>query len=96
MSHTPGPWKLDDFGRYDASLLTGDYHAVSAGNGYHADGENGTGFGLTGFLEMEDARLIAAAPQLLEACKAVLIAFERNDCIDWNILSVAIAKAEGK
>jgi hypothetical protein len=46
--------------------------------------------------ERANARLIAAAPELMEACKLALGAFERNNAIDWNILEKAIAKAEGK
>lgn len=45
-----------------------------------------------------NARLIAAAPDLLEACRQVLIASEDNggmDDIDWNGLRAAVAKAEG-
>lgn len=40
--------------------------------------------------------LLAAAPDLLAACKLALNAFERRDAIDWNILADAIAKAEGR
>lgn len=43
-----------------------------------------------------NARLIAAAPDLLEACKLALGGFENNNAIDWNILERAIAKAEGE
>lgn len=43
-----------------------------------------------------NSRLIAAAPELLEACKAAYGAFQRNDAIDWNILDMAILKAEKK
>ncbi len=45
---------------------------------------------------IDDQYLIAAAPDLLAACKLALGAFERNDCIDWSDLEKAIAKAEGK
>ncbi len=41
-----------------------------------------------------NARLIAAAPELLAACKLALKAFEKNWAIDWNDLERAIAKAE--
>lgn len=41
-----------------------------------------------------NARLIAAAPDLLAACKMALGAFEHNHAIDWKILVDAIEKAE--
>jgi hypothetical protein len=41
-----------------------------------------------------NSRLIAAAPDLLAACKAALGAFERNDAINWDDLRMAIEKAE--
>lgn len=43
----------------------------------------------------QDAPLLAAAPDLLAACKLALGAFEQAWSIDWNELSRAIAKAEG-
>mgnify|MGYP003393011123 FL=1 len=43
-----------------------------------------------------NATLIAAAPELLEACKLALSAFEQNHAIDWSILTQAINKAEGR
>ena len=43
-----------------------------------------------------NARLIAAAPDLLNACKLALMGFELNAAIDWSELERAIAKAEGK
>jgi len=45
---------------------------------------------------LENARLIAAAPDLYEACEIALNAFLRNDCIDWSILEKALAKAKGE
>ncbi len=44
----------------------------------------------------QDADLLAAAPELLEACKMALGAFEHNNAIDWNDLERTLAKAEGK
>lgn len=43
-----------------------------------------------------NARLIAAAPDLLAACKLALGAFTNNNAIDWSELERAIAKAEGR
>lgn len=40
--------------------------------------------------------LIAAAPDLLTACKLALNAFEKRWAIDWSELEKAIKKAEGQ
>ncbi len=51
------------------------------------------------FFETKDegrARLTAAAPDLLAACKDALGAFTNNNAIDWSDLERAIAKAEGR
>ena len=43
-----------------------------------------------------DARLIAAAPELLAACKAMVAAKHMGDAIEaWEAAEAAIAKAEG-
>jgi len=41
-----------------------------------------------------DYRLRTAAPALLAACRLALAAFERNEAIDWNELTRAIATAD--
>lgn len=47
-------------------------------------------------LDMANARLIAAAPDLLEACKVALECAETGNPYGWrNRLAGAIAKAEG-
>ena len=89
MSHTFGPWQVD---------LLGDYYRVvtmhGASDGFADD------VALVGSIKLPrslpNAQLIAAAPDLLQSCKAALGAFENNNCIDWNDLTLAIAKAEGK
>lgn len=72
MSHTPGPWILDSpaYGE----MVDRDYHFIDAGCGYCGDGEDG--FGLRGYMSLADARLIAAAPDLLEALKLVWAMFD--------------------
>ena len=54
--HTPGPWRL----------------AGGAGDGYALIGADNSVTCDTGFATTVDARLIAAAPELLEALKAFL------------------------
>jgi hypothetical protein len=66
--HTPGPWKIDDCGYVTAPQpdvagegeeLPPEYEVASVGNGSpHLTPR-----------ELADARLIAAAPDLLAACK---------------------------
>jgi len=59
--HTPGPW------RQYAPVVSGkrdrNYRAITGGDGVFLDK---TGFELTGFIRESDARLMAAAPELLE------------------------------
>ncbi len=52
-------------------------------------------YGATEGVEAANARLIAAAPDLYKGCRLALNAFERGDAIDWNMLSAALAKADG-
>jgi hypothetical protein len=87
MKHTP--WAVDGF---DLTSVI-----VKEGNGYKkictCDGE---------FPVEENiahCRLIASAPELLEACKRVLLDYEKlGKQIDpaYGIVKQAIAKAEGK
>lgn len=89
--HTPGPWSLivDDAG--DGSEIYG--FDVSAPNGrgiayYDANDDPET---------EANARLIAAAPELLEALKAVELARMSDEPDDWqratDLTDAALAKA---
>ena len=92
--HTPGPWKVKiavlnprDPMFYKADVLCGGIRiAQVAGVGEENSNAN--------------ARLISAAPELLQACKDVLERLTDNDAIKligYNytvILSAAISKAE--
>lgn len=85
------------------------YRTIQGGDGCFM---SGTGFELTGFINPADARLIAAAPDLLEAAKKVLFSIECYELLNmpkekwteyeemmapaWAELKLAIAKAEGK
>jgi hypothetical protein len=113
MTHTPGPWFIGSWhgqchivhehdGRtckYDYELLTTApwNKQVSAGDAetpltmveWHGDEP---------MLSADDARLIAAAPELLVALKASLRANETLNYVGpaINMARAAIAKAEGK
>lgn len=69
--HTPGPWRVSDDDQDFVHCATDHYHQISAGKGYYG-GEPNTGFGLQGFLSLSDARLISAAPELLDALEEVM------------------------
>lgn len=94
MSHTPGPWEIGHQAKvavYGYEDLGGEYshHRTCVAHCNHT-GDVPAG------VDEANARLIAAAPELLAACKLALGAFERNDCINWDSLARAIAKAEGR
>lgn len=63
--HTPGPWKMwTEYPYQDEPNLP--YQHFIAGRGYY-----GEGFDMTGICSVLDAKLIAAAPDLLEACRHI-------------------------
>ena len=95
MTHTPGPWAFDD----QSSPLV--YSRANGGNPYiaqvfsYSEGETGT----LRTTAHADACLIAAAPDLLAACQAVLDEFpafdnQRIESIK-AICRAAIARATG-
>lgn len=65
-THTPGPWVLDDVDNH-ADVIADDYHFIDAGTG--CTGMRDPGFGIAGCMSLADARLIASAPELLEALR---------------------------
>jgi hypothetical protein len=85
MAHTPGPWKAED-----------SFGTLGLKNIFDNDGEY-----IGGVRNSDDnARLIAAAPDLLEACEAALEMWTNGASVgDWQRNSVkliaAIAKAKG-
>jgi hypothetical protein len=70
--HTPGPWR--QFAPEIDGQVCQDYRTIRGGMGLR-----GEGFELTGFVSEADARLIAAAPELLEACRLVLESIWQTD-----------------
>jgi hypothetical protein len=93
---TPGPWAWDD----EKESLYGDYNGsgelVLCGE-WHNDGTASVGY------ENEaDLALIAAAPDLLAACRALMVWTETNSYLHNHdaelvrLIEAAIAKAEGR
>jgi len=93
--HTPGPWHefAPDILEHGIDQT---YRSIVGGDGvfYH-----GTGFVMTGFVKSEDARLMAAAPELLDELKNLHMAFMQgwrpdNQCLER--IAALIAKVEGR
>jgi len=85
--HTPGPWR--------AFKTVFDQHAVEAFNSDEKETEclcRVDGWGSE--IDIANARLIAAAPELLEALKAVVAISDRKHDA-WDAAEAAIAKAKG-
>ena len=98
MKHTPGPWNIL---RKRPMQMTGNFHQVTDDDRYPAafipawdnpgpGEEDGTEEALA------NARLIATAPELLEALKAL-----RDECMGMvpncaEMVDAAISKAEGR
>lgn len=83
MPHSPGPWTINSNG--DGT------HYLTAGKGLDvADTRSCTD-------EPANARLIAAAPDLYAACKALLALHAddgtRDDVTEWKAARAALAKA---
>lgn len=97
MNHTPGPWTgfLDERDNH-AAWLIGPSSARPIVAAVAADAE----CGLTGSTVEANARLIAAAPELLAALHALTDEVAqwhvRGDGAEYDMALDAIAKAEGR
>ncbi len=72
MPHTPGPWKIEPEGDRDLLVMeaTDPFGEVAwIANRYHGERDRAT--------EQANALLIAAAPELLEACERAIAAYDR-------------------
>lgn len=93
MKHTKGPWKLKAvYGGQEVRVKDGTWPqgtrplAVTKNTGWEEE-------------NTANAHLIAAAPELLEACNAAFINLTPKypcDHLVMKLLTQAIAKAEGK
>ena len=92
--HTPGPWvhsitgsrMTDEYSQPFAVFQEGHSNMIAGVFGDVSGGEE---------VARENARLIAAAPDLLEALKGVLRVADRATD-EFDAARAAIAKAEGK
>ena len=91
MTHTPGPWIIHP----DGDLVTAKFDPQY--------GSDGVAWVIKRPEYKANARLIAAAPQLLEACKG-LIAYRDHNVLNFQLekaddfirmMRIAIAAAEG-
>ena len=75
--HTPKPWKAEFVGSSGSGDNIDDVYEVHAAGGH---------FRVAEYMTPADARLIAAAPDLLEACKDALESLEmlQGGCTDFN------------
>lgn len=92
MSHTPGPWTVGPWQKIE-------HHLIPPAHGYPINGE----FGHVGFVigSEEEARLIAAAPDLLAALEGVLDRVDGwlpkpPEGVVFDGARAAIAKAKGE
>jgi len=83
LKHTPGPWSI----RQESVWSVGTDHEMTA-----------LVYGCTDTEEEANARLIAAAPDLLEALKILAKQAESHGAegVYWDKARAAIAKAEGR
>lgn len=84
--HTPGPWKVDP--KHDEHVITEDSLTVASMDIFRPDA-------------LANARLIAAAPELLEAARAILQCredgtFGPDGQQGFKMLAEAVAKAGGQ
>ena len=88
MPHTPGPWTIHETDR--STLIIKDYtpHA-------HVGVIAKITWRMVHPASVANARLIAAAPDLLEALKEIVAISDRKHNA-WDRAKAAIAKAEGR
>lgn len=102
MDYTPGPWAIDDSGVNAVSVCG---HRIKTAEVYSVKSIAWVAQ-VRNYNDSADARLIAAAPDLLEAAKLTALHFKRNrdsgnfqgddEHEAWNALEQAIQKAEPK
>jgi len=99
-NHTDGPWTY----RYGPEPGHASEFVVGPGNATLAYICPDEAYGVEGSTVEANARLIAAAPELLDVARLVIEVFQRNDASGnflgddehelWNAAGLAVAKAE--
>jgi len=91
-AHTPGPWEIDPDTRPG---MEWNNHIVDSTGNLTICFMSHSG-GLSPDRDKANARLIAAAPELLEALESFIALNLRNDgaTCDWHDLIAAVANAE--
>ncbi|WP_368762540.1 hypothetical protein [Klebsiella michiganensis] len=90
MSYTPGPW--------ESMLIHGDNHIIRKGS-FRKEGAGSVSYQCVVDCvdDIDDARLIAAAPELLEPLQGLLTLYEYDegcrDLTEYKRARSAIAKA---
>jgi hypothetical protein len=94
--HTPGPWMVetDVVQPNDVHVFAKDMLGIAIVDSREYPEDTGT---VPREVGLANARLIAAAPELLEACKAALAGFKQLgfQIVFISTIEAAIAKAEG-
>ncbi len=105
MAHTSGPWEYRNAGKWTQILEDGTTKERETPDHVVAQWRNAAGLRCTGFIcvcqattlpNADNARLIAAAPEMLEALKALADGTTANWTAKLTAARAAIAKAEGR
>jgi len=96
MGHTPGPWEIRTNPTKYADLFT--YDVIGQNDDYGKSGVPFSGKHLAvamGLDSIEDAHLIAAAPDLYDACRAIadMKIDETTNHAELAVLCIAIARS---
>ena len=92
MSHTPGPWKA--YNQIGSRILKSWLVASDSPN--QPCGICRLDESLTGEQAVANAKLIAAAPDMLEALEDMVNARAAGYDLPWGTVNAAIAKAKGE
>lgn len=93
VMHTPGPWRIANDDETKKHLATDGYCFIEAKNGHYTEDED-TGFAITGYMGLPNAKLIVASPDLLEALQALFdAACNKLDADGFEAIRVEVDKA---